>query len=281
MKNKDWIYIGFQPVGGLREIGFIGSSNFLMILGGRGRTIFDCLTSTKYARNKSDYYSEKWNSNTGLIEGFEEFENITVECGGYEYKDIVAKKSSDNWDMIIKPEKKFDYKNELADAEVLYLRNRIQKKEYPIHTYHNGIDRSYGFSPSGETLVIAQSHGIYFWKKIDENLSEKISLAIIWLNRREGMNVTISDKIATIGLSLEPYQTSNTEFNINNLNIEEKTEGSMIQLLGEHKTFEFRKYNIKQINISEDNLQIDILLRNVVWRRIEINPVDNKRSGRS
>lgn len=42
-----WKRIGYQPVGGIREAGFIECSDYLMVLGSQGRTIFNCLNNEK------------------------------------------------------------------------------------------------------------------------------------------------------------------------------------------------------------------------------------------
>lgn len=69
---------------------------------------------------------------------------------------------------------------------------------------------------------------------------------------------------------MEPYQTSHNKHIIENLKIEDKLEGSMIRLIGNQRQIEFRKNMIKQVEISNDTLQIDILLREVIWRRLTI-----------
>jgi hypothetical protein len=270
MRNRDWIYIGTQPVGGLREIGFIGESDFLMVLGGAGRTVYDCQTSIKYARDKNDYYSEKWNPNTGIIEGFGEFKDQDVLCGGFEFKDVLAKRTEDYWQTEIRKEKRYDYKNELKDAEVLYLKNLDNGGELMIRDYLYGITRSYGFSPTNNCFIAAESHGVYFWKRINSNLSEQISTTIERLNSASGTKVNITDEVATIGLSLEPYQTSKTNLVLTNFGIEHKSEGSMIRLLGDNQQIEIRKNMIKQVNILKNEVQFFTLLRDVVWRRITI-----------
>lgn len=270
MKNKDWIYIGTQPVGGLREIGFIENSDFLMVLGGAGRTVYDCQTSIKYARDKFDYYSEKWNPENGIIEGFGEFNDKTVLCGGFEFRDILSKSTSDNWETEIRNEKRYDYKNQLKDAEVLYLRNKEKNREVMIRDYLYGITRSYGFSPTNNCFVAAESHGVYFWKRINPNINQQISNAVELLKSNSKTDVKITDEIATIGLSLEPYQTSKTKIEITNFELEDKTEGSMIRLIGNGQQIEIRKNGVKQVTVKDNEIQFDSLLGNSIWRRITI-----------
>jgi hypothetical protein len=90
-----WTKIGYQHVGGLREIGFFENSDNLLVLGGSGRTVFNCLSNEKIARDRVDYYTEKWNWKSGIIEGFEQFKNQKVICSGFEYKDNLKKETAD------------------------------------------------------------------------------------------------------------------------------------------------------------------------------------------
>lgn len=277
MRSKDWIYIGFQPVGGLREIGFIEESDFLMVLGSGGRTVFDCLSTVKYARDRFDYYNEKWNSDTGIVEGFDEFKDINIICGGFEYKDILSKRTLDNWNTLIRNEKRYDYRNQLKDAEVLYLINSYADKEISIKVFHYGITRAFGFSPTNNSFVVAESSGIYFWKRIAPNLEKQKEEAIKLIKTKSGTNLEIIVDIATIGLSFEAYQTSTSKFLIEKLMVKDKFEGSMIRLVGSHTQLEFRVNDIKQVEIFNNTIQIDILLRDLIWRRITIKSKDPSR----
>ena len=51
-----WKKLKNQPVGGLREIGFVKNTDKILVLGSGGRTIFDCTTGEKIARDRFDYY---------------------------------------------------------------------------------------------------------------------------------------------------------------------------------------------------------------------------------
>ncbi len=158
-----WKKVGYQPVGGLREIGFIENSDFLMVLGGRGRTIFNCLTTEKIARDRKDYYSENWDSETGVVEGIENFKGVSIVCGGFEYPDVIPKQTQDNWRILVKDEKRQDYKKDLEQAEVMYLVNKVTKEEIEVEVYHYKIVRGYGFSKTGKSFITAHAHGINFW----------------------------------------------------------------------------------------------------------------------
>lgn len=160
-----WRKLQHQSVGGLREIGFINNSDNLMVLGGGGRTIFNCLSGEKIGRDRFDYYHHKWNSQTGLIEGFDFCEGNQIICGGFEYPDQITKETQDGWFLDIRTENRLDYKKESKKAEVMYLKNNKLKVELEVEVYHYGITRSYGFSPTGNSFITSQSYGIDFWIK--------------------------------------------------------------------------------------------------------------------
>jgi len=269
MKIKEWVRIGFQPVGGLREVGFIGKSDYLLILGTGGRTVFDCSSAVKYARDRFDYYNESWDSNTGIIEGFDEFRGQQIICGGFEYKDVIQKSTSDNWATEIRVEERYDYRKELKRAEVLYLKHQ-DLREIEVEKFHYGITRSFGFSPTGNSFIITESDGVTFWKKVSSRLEDEKSQAISLLKAKSGTKVAICDQIAQYALPLDAYQTSNTNFMIENLIFEDKTEGSMVRLRGDQGQLEFRANLIRQVNIFDDILQLDLLLMDSVWRSITI-----------
>lgn len=158
-----WTKIGHQAVGGLREVGFIEATDYLMVLGSNGRTIFNCLTNEKTARDRKDYYVEDWDSETGIIEVFDLFEGKQVICGGFEYPDLISKETSDNWSILIKEELRPDYRTELKKAEVMSLFNSRINSEIEVEIFHYSIDRSYGFSKTGRSFIIAHSHGVDIW----------------------------------------------------------------------------------------------------------------------
>ena len=160
-----WKKLKNQPVGGLREIGFVKNTDKILVLGSGGRTIFDCTTGEKIARDRFDYYHYKWNSETGILEGLGFCEGTQTICAGFEYHDQVLKETNDNWKIEIRNENRLDYKKESRKAEVMYLINSKSKIEVEVEVYHYGITRSYGFSPTGKSFITAQSYGIEFWTR--------------------------------------------------------------------------------------------------------------------
>lgn len=160
-----WKKIGYQPVSGLREIGFIKNSDFLMVLGNQGRTVYDCLTNEKVERDRQDYYTENWNYVTGIIQGIGKFIKEEIICGGFEYPDPIEKTTNDDWKIEIEKAIKPDYNGELKTTEVMYLVQHRSNLRFEINIFHYSITRAYGFSNTGNSFVIAESDGVKIWTR--------------------------------------------------------------------------------------------------------------------
>lgn len=159
-----WKKVGFWAVGGLREIGFKNGTDYLMVLGG-GRGIFDCIKNEKIARDRTDYYHYEWNMNNGIVKGFNLFEGEEIICGGFEYKDILKKITSDGWSIKIENGERLDYKKEIAPCEIMYLFNQESKQKIETQTFFYGINRAYGFSDTGKSFVVATSSDLHIWNR--------------------------------------------------------------------------------------------------------------------
>lgn len=160
-----WSKIGHQAVGGLLEVGFVENTDYLIVLGSSGRTIFNCITNEKTARDRQDYYVENWDPETGVVEGFDLFEGKSIICGGFEYPDQILKETSDYWSIKITEELRPNYKKEIKSAEVMTLFNSKNNKEIEVEVFHYSITRAYGFSKTGRSFIIAHSHGVDIWTR--------------------------------------------------------------------------------------------------------------------
>lgn len=160
-----WTKLQHQPVGGLREIGFIENSDNLMVLGGGGRTIFNCQNGAKIARDRVDYYHNSWDSQTGVIDGFDLCSGKEIICGGFEYADQLLKETIEGWQIKIQKESRMNYKNESKSAEVMYIVNQKLNSSIEVQVFLYTITRSYGFSQTGNCFVVAEPYGVDFWIK--------------------------------------------------------------------------------------------------------------------
>ncbi|MCU0443883.1 MAG: hypothetical protein MUE85_03125 [Microscillaceae bacterium] len=141
-----WQKIANFGVGGLREIGFYQNTNLLLVLSSNGRGLFDCLSGEKIARDYEDYYSEKWDYETGLVEGIGILAGKQVVCGGFEYPDILDKKTTGGDQVLIK---------ELGNNTHILIQNNHSTTYLLTNPYDT--ERAFGFSRTGETFVFATS----------------------------------------------------------------------------------------------------------------------------
>lgn len=157
-----WNKIALYGVGGLREIGFYKNTNLILVLSGQGRGLFDCSTGEKIARDKSDYYTEKWDSNTGIVEGIADLKDELIICGGFEYPDKLNKETYYGDKISIKKETRKIWNGSNAECEIIYIESNNDKVEVYFSAY--GINRAFGFSNTGETFVMATSSDLHIWR---------------------------------------------------------------------------------------------------------------------
>ncbi|MGV3611479.1 MAG: hypothetical protein ACO1N0_11045 [Fluviicola sp.] len=150
-------------IGGLREIGFYAETNYLLVLSSQGRGLFDCLTGEKIARDPYDYYSEEWNPDTGLVKGIGFLSDKEMECGGFEYRDVLVKEIGNSLKTEVVKEIREIWNKEVKEIEVLYLVDNGTKTE--IYAFPYGIDRAYGFSKNGTCFVLGTSGDLFIWIK--------------------------------------------------------------------------------------------------------------------
>ncbi|MEM8523458.1 MAG: hypothetical protein AAGG68_02385 [Bacteroidota bacterium] len=160
-----WQKRSFWAVGGLREIGFKSNSDLLMVLSSQGRGIFDCITNKKIGRDYLDYYMEDWDENSGIVEGFGILKNEKIMCGGFEAPDILKKETDDGWIVKTGKEIRPNWQKKKLMAEVMFIQKANPKEKIEIGVFHYGINRSYGFSDTGNSFVLATSSDLSVWNR--------------------------------------------------------------------------------------------------------------------
>lgn len=148
-------------VGGLREIGFYEDTELLLVLSSHGRGLFDCVTGTKIARDYSDYYTESWDHETGIVEGIGPLNGKQIICGGFEHPDVLSKKTDDGFSTVLEKSKGSWRRSDTT--EYLYMLSMRGKFEMFVQEF--GFDRAYGFSKSGLSFVVATSSALHIWHR--------------------------------------------------------------------------------------------------------------------
>ncbi len=160
-----WKKIGDIAVGGLREVGYNNNEEYLVVLSSNGRGIFSCKTGQKVARDYDDYYMEKYDSDNGIVEGFDCLKGEKIVCCGLEFEDFLKKETSDGWKVVKNPPEPDDSPFERYNVEKIYLLNKSGNQI--IYTTKISVCelRTYGFSTNGMTFIVATSCSLEIWNR--------------------------------------------------------------------------------------------------------------------
>jgi hypothetical protein len=151
-----WSLTTTIAVGGLTEVGFAESSDaseFLLVLSHQGRSVIDCATGKKVARDRSEDRSSWYAEHILLAKGIGPLEGQNVRLSGL-YGGGLPQWTKDMWRvqslaidwpeyslLLLPPEPKDIY---FSDAKFVKLATE------------SGV-RAFGFSYSGRKLIIATS----------------------------------------------------------------------------------------------------------------------------
>jgi len=158
-KRNEW------AVGGLTEIGFQPNTDLLLVLSSQGRGLFDCVKGEKIARNNNSIYAEICVEDTGKVKGIGILEGTTIQCGGFEFPDILSKTTNDGWTVKIQKEIRSNWELKEVLTDVMYLQNKQLNKEIEVNVFYYNINRAYGFSDTGNSFVIGTSSELKIWNR--------------------------------------------------------------------------------------------------------------------
>ncbi len=157
-----WKELRLPLVGGLVEVGFSESNDYLLTITADGRGLIDCVTGAKVARDRDN--STVWRNWPRLLaQGIgpiaEEWVSLCGLWGGG-----LRSNTDDGWRV---DSHCFDW-----PKNYLILRSPrghdILDTRYPIDATVIGIDseiRAFGFSVSGMNLVLATSDSLWLWRR--------------------------------------------------------------------------------------------------------------------
>ncbi|MCL2348360.1 MAG: hypothetical protein FWC50_08875 [Planctomycetaceae bacterium] len=160
-----WKALLLPIVGGLVEVGFSESSEYLLAITHDGRGLFDCSTGEKIARDYSPLDgSAAWHDSTrlrakGIGPVSEEWIPLSGLWGGGLRKD-----TNDGW--FVKSYA-LDWPNEHLILENIQGHVALDTR-FPFDATVLGIEsevRAFGFSWSGRNLVLATSDTLWMWRK--------------------------------------------------------------------------------------------------------------------
>jgi hypothetical protein len=161
MPPSPWSLKGSIAVGGLTEIGFADEGELLLVISSQGRSIIDCTTGEKVARDRSVDNTDAWYGTQVLIGlGFGPLEGKLIRLAGINGGGL-AVCTKDGWSVERLP---IDWPDEcllllepyssIYQGDARFLKLAIEREV-----------RAFGFSFSGRSLVIATSSDVAIFSR--------------------------------------------------------------------------------------------------------------------
>lgn len=161
-----WKHVNTIAVGGLANIGF-GSVDTLMVLSSQGIGIFDCLTGERIFRDRGSWW-EDFDAVAATVPGQDVLSGNRIRVCGLDEPDFLSKKTTDGWMLECIGPVPDDAPFEKYQVHKIFLTHQggqyreLVDKDGPCEL------RAYGFSPTGNTLVVALSCDLTIWSRVHQ-----------------------------------------------------------------------------------------------------------------
>ena len=149
---------GYLHVGGVCGVAFSADGRWLLVISHNGTGLFDCESLERVSRDYSDYGA--YDRQTGTVDGIGALEGMRVPIhgmrGAIETSAQLPTRTADGWELQWKEEPEYLGR---PDTPV-YLRapHQVAGPGYLLGEFEPIY--AIGFSPTGRTLVIAESYTI-------------------------------------------------------------------------------------------------------------------------
>jgi hypothetical protein len=166
-----WKRIGDHSVGGLTEVGFSDDSDLLLVVSWNGRGVFDCRSGERVARDptppdESWYYGRQWTTiGIGPLAG-REIRLSGLRGGG------LSRCGRDGWlieavtlDWPVQSLLLMDPWGSIYDGSTRITKLMLESEV-----------RAFGFSDTGDTLIIATSSDLTIYRLQDESPASSQSM---------------------------------------------------------------------------------------------------------
>jgi hypothetical protein len=156
--SSPWRHVGCHAIGGLTDVGFVQSSDILLVVSSAGRGLFDCLTGERIARDASEDFEH--DTSNLLVIGIgpvasQEIRTAGIHGGG------LAVTTSDGWSLdlltlswpsnslFLTPPNHWLYDPAFKKIPGASMKITVEDEM-----------RAFGFSPTGSCLIFATSSDI-------------------------------------------------------------------------------------------------------------------------
>lgn len=157
--SDPWRLIGDVAVGGLVAVGFESGSERLLIVGGAGQTIVDCITGQRLFRDRE---RDGYCAETLSAHALDQISSDTIRMGGL-HGGGLRSVTADGWSvdaLAIKWPRHFFILNFPGSDVFISKLGRVPEFNVVAHDYQA---RAFGFSWTGRTLILADGAGVRIW----------------------------------------------------------------------------------------------------------------------
>lgn len=156
-----WRHVATLPVGGLTEVGFADSSDMLLVLSDDGRGVVDCRTGQLLARHDDDAFD----AGNLTAKGIGPIGGAKVRMGGLRGGGLPIC-TADGWGLQRRPLAWPDDELILSPpGQTMLWTPRGEPMQLTRLAGFVTEVRAFGFSPTGETLVIATASDLAIFRR--------------------------------------------------------------------------------------------------------------------
>jgi hypothetical protein len=155
-----WMPVPLPYVGGTTDVGFGRASDLLLVVSHAGRGAFDCRTGERVARDDSDYFVD---AQALEADGIGPLTGVRVRMSGI-HGGGLCRGSGDGWSV---EELVLDWPDSVLLLEPPETGDVWSGREGGVFKIKPDITTlvAWGFSPTGRTLVLAESGSLRAWRR--------------------------------------------------------------------------------------------------------------------
>jgi hypothetical protein len=160
---EPWRQLGIRTVGGLTGIGFAESSDLLLVTSSAGRGVFDCRTGAVVARDGDDQFD--FDIGNLLVEGIGPLASTRIRMSGLQGGGL-PRRTTDGWGIEALPLSWPDEELILSPPgqTMLWSPPGTPMAAWKLAGFTSQV-RAFGFSPTGQCLVVATAADITIFER--------------------------------------------------------------------------------------------------------------------
>lgn len=158
-----WKHKKTYAIGGLENIGF-DKGDTLTVLSSQGVGLFNCLTGERIFRQEASWW-ENYEPITGTVSGYGTLDGSTIRICGLDGPDFLSKATQDGWGIACTGPVPDDPPFEKYQVHKIFLTHQ-DRGHHELLGQDGACElRVFGFSPTGNSLVVATSCDLIIWSR--------------------------------------------------------------------------------------------------------------------